>query len=134
MVILIDDETGTLAPCRQQLDELGVAHATGDPSPGDVVIVAGAKAAPDGPETVVLRVPAGGSPDERLEALREAASLSGATLAVGQAGSINAALFAARVLAARGDDGLRDQLQRFAGAQRDTVRANPDPSSLGDRD
>jgi 5-(carboxyamino)imidazole ribonucleotide mutase len=48
------------------------------------------------------------------------------TLAIGKAGAINAALFAAEILALS-DDGIRDALDEFRTAQTKKVVDNPDP-------
>jgi len=49
-----------------------------------------------------------------------------ATLAIGKAGAINAALFAAAILGL-GDPVVREALARFRREQTETVLAQPDP-------
>jgi 5-(carboxyamino)imidazole ribonucleotide mutase len=49
-------------------------------------------------------------------------------MAIGKAGAVNAALFAARILAIK-HPGVRDALARFVSTQEHQVLENPDPAS-----
>jgi 5-(carboxyamino)imidazole ribonucleotide mutase len=51
-----------------------------------------------------------------------------ATLAIGRAGAVNAALLAAAILA-RADEGLAGRLRRFRDEQAQKVLSEPDPSA-----
>jgi len=51
-----------------------------------------------------------------------------ATLAIGRAGAVNAALLAAAILAGS-DPGIADRLRRFREAQTESVLESPDPAA-----
>ncbi|HUQ52979.1 MAG TPA: 5-(carboxyamino)imidazole ribonucleotide mutase [Gammaproteobacteria bacterium] len=50
-----------------------------------------------------------------------------ATVAIGKAGAVNAALLAAAIVA-RTDEGVRERLARYRAEQTESVLANPDPA------
>jgi len=65
--------------------------------------------------------------DSLLSIVQMPAGVPVGTFAIGRAGAVNAALFAASILAV-GDDGIRERLARFRSAQTAAVLADPDPS------
>lgn len=129
MVHLIDDGSGILELTRERLEAFGVESFSGLAiSPGDIVIIAGGSVVAPPSGVCVFRVPIGDDPDESMRALRASTEQPGATLAVGKAGAINAALLALRVLASRGDGGLARKLEAFAADQREGVLSSDDPT------
>lgn len=64
--------------------------------------------------------------DSLLSIVQMPAGIPVATLAIGKAGAINAALLAAAILAP-GDAGIRRRLLEFRAAQTDAVLKKPDP-------
>jgi len=79
----------------------------------------------------VLGVPIGtplGGLDSLLSTVQMPAGIPVATLAIGRAGAVNAALLAAAILA-RSDDGLLSRLRRFRKEQAQAVLDVGDPSS-----
>ena len=76
----------------------------------------------------VLGVPLEGSSLQGLDALLATVQMPGgipvATFAIGKAGAVNAALFAAAILA-RSDDAVREKLQKFREAQSAAVPERP---------
>ena len=64
--------------------------------------------------------------DSLLSIVQMPAGIPVGTLAIGKAGAINAALFAAGILALS-DDGIRNALDEFRAAQTRKVTENPDP-------
>jgi 5-(carboxyamino)imidazole ribonucleotide mutase len=66
--------------------------------------------------------------DSLLSIVQMPAGIPVATFAIGKAGAINAALFAAAILAG-GMPAIRDALERFRADQTGTVLANPDPTA-----
>jgi 5-(carboxyamino)imidazole ribonucleotide mutase len=79
----------------------------------------------------VLGVPMGtqlGGLDSLLSTVQMPAGIPVATLAIGRAGAVNAALLAAAILA-RADDGLAGRLRRFRDEQAQKVLSEPDPSA-----
>jgi 5-(carboxyamino)imidazole ribonucleotide mutase len=80
----------------------------------------------------VLAVPihsqAFGGLDSLLSIVQMPAGVPVATLAVGRAGAVNAALLAAAILA-RKDAAVREALQRFRSEQTQAVLAEPDPAA-----
>lgn len=106
-------------------------------SRGIEVIIAGAGGAAHLPGMVaakttlpVLGVPAQSKAlngmDSLLSIVQMPAGIPVGTLAIGRAGSTNAALFAASILANKYSP-IRDALKAFRQNQTDTVLANPDP-------
>lgn len=65
--------------------------------------------------------------DSLLSIVQMPAGIPVGTLAIGKPGAINAALFAAAILAT-GDDRIRDALDDYRKAQTEKVLANPDPA------
>ena len=65
--------------------------------------------------------------DSLLSIVQMPAGVPVATFAIGPAGAANAGLFAASLLAAAGDDEVRDALARFRAKQTADVLAHPDP-------
>lgn len=65
--------------------------------------------------------------DSLLSIVQMPAGVPVATFAIGRAGAVNAALFAAALLAA-GDACVREALDAFRAAQTARVRAHPDPA------
>jgi len=65
--------------------------------------------------------------DSLLSIVQMPAGVPVATLAIGRAGAINAALLAASIVAL-GDDAVRGQLRAFRSTQTQTVLDNPDPA------
>lgn len=68
--------------------------------------------------------------DSLLSIVQMPAGVPVATFAIGRAGAVNAALFAAQILA-RGDEGVRAALARHRDAQTAGVLARPDPRAEG---
>ncbi|MGI9264208.1 MAG: AIR carboxylase family protein, partial [Gammaproteobacteria bacterium] len=64
--------------------------------------------------------------DSLLSIVQMPAGIPVGTLAIGKPGAINAALFAAGILALA-DEGIRDALDDFRAAQTQKVVDNPDP-------
>ena len=79
----------------------------------------------------VIGVPMEGGPLQGMDALLSTvqmpAGIPVATLAIGRAGAVNAALLAAAIVA-RTDAGVRERLARWRAAQTESVLANPDPA------
>ncbi len=65
--------------------------------------------------------------DSLLSIVQMPAGVPVATFAIGRAGAVNAALFAAALLA-QGDARVRDALEAFRADQTAQVRAHPDPA------
>jgi 5-(carboxyamino)imidazole ribonucleotide mutase len=82
----------------------------------------------------VLGVPLDASPLHGFDALLSTVQMPGgipvATFAIGKAGAINAAVFAAQILAGC-DDSVRARLHKFRQEQSDRVLAEGDPRRLG---
>jgi 5-(carboxyamino)imidazole ribonucleotide mutase len=79
----------------------------------------------------VLGVPMGtqlGGLDSLLSTVQMPAGIPVATLAIGRAGAVNAALLAAAILA-RADEALAGRLRRFRDEQAQKVLSEPDPSA-----
>ena len=79
----------------------------------------------------VLGVPMGtplGGLDSLLSTVQMPAGIPVATLAVGRAGAVNAALLAAAILATS-DEALAERLRRFREEQAEKILAEPDPSA-----
>ena len=145
----------TMRHAAETLDELGVwyekrvvsAHRTPDllheyaasaRDRGLEVIIAGAGGAAHLPGMTaawtplpVLGVPVKSrvlsGVDSLLSIVQMPAGVPVATLAIGRAGAINAALLAAAILA-NGHPEIREAVDRFRAAQTDRVLASPDPS------
>jgi len=66
--------------------------------------------------------------DSLLSIVQMPAGVPVGTLAIGQAGAVNAALLAASILAGS-DPALAERLRRFRAAQTDAVLDSPDPAS-----
>jgi 5-(carboxyamino)imidazole ribonucleotide mutase len=64
--------------------------------------------------------------DSLLSIVQMPAGIPVATLAIGRAGAVNAALFAAAILGLKHTE-IRTALKQFRDAQTQTVLANPDP-------
>jgi len=146
----------TMAHAAQTLDELGVpyetrvvsAHRTPDllfeyassaESRGIEVIIAGAGGAAHLPGMTAAKtlLPVLGVPveskalhgvDSLLSIVQMPAGVPVATFAIGRAGAINAALFAAEILA-RADANVRKAIDRRRAKQTADVLAKPDPRS-----
>ncbi len=112
--------TGYLASAEEDGIEVVIAGA------GGAAHLAGVAAA----HTLlpVLGVPIDSSPLNGLDALLATVQMPGgipvATFAIGKAGAINAALFAAAILA-RSDPALREKLAKFREAQAEAVPERP---------
>src|SRR5450755_2807170 len=145
-----------LSHTADALTELGVphevrvvsAHRTPDlmfeyadsaESRGLEVIIAGAGGAAHLPGMVAAKtaLPVLGVPvqshslnglDSLLSIVQMPAGIPVATLAIGKAGAINAALLAAAILGGR-HPAIRDALKRFRAARTQSVLDNPDPRS-----
>lgn len=106
--------------CCGVLEEFGVAWSDGVAAGTKVVIASGDRAAEVAARTVVpvLSVPLEAS----VDALRASSELPVATLAIGKAGAINAALLAVAILA-NNDDRLREKLREFRARQTAAVLA-----------
>jgi 5-(carboxyamino)imidazole ribonucleotide mutase len=146
----------TLSHCAQTLTELGVphevrvvsAHRTPDlmfeyaenaENRGLEVIIAGAGGAAHLPGMVAAKsaLPVLGVPvqskalnglDSLLSIVQMPAGIPVATLAIGKAGAVNAALLAAAILGGR-YPAIRDALKRFRAARTQSVLDKPDPRS-----
>lgn len=114
-------------------------YASGAEARGLEVIIAGAGGAAHLPGMTAAKttLPVIGVPvesvtlkgiDSLLSIVQMPAGVPVATMAVGRAGAVNAALFAARLLARKHED-LRPALARYMEDQTETVLQNPDPSS-----
>jgi 5-(carboxyamino)imidazole ribonucleotide mutase len=150
----------TMRHASQTLDELGIAHhvevvsahrtpdrlfefAAGAAAAGLLGIIAGAGGAAHLPGMLAAKttVPVYGVPvqsaalsgmDSLLSIVQMPAGVPVATFAIGRAGAVNAALFAAQALAARLDDadtakGIASRLQARRDAQALAVRRDHDP-------
>lgn len=144
----------TLQHAAQTLDKLGVAHevrvvsahrtpdllfdyAENAATRGLRAIIAGAGGAAHLPGMLAAKtaIPVLGVPvqshalngiDSLLSIVQMPAGVPVATFAIGKAGAINAALFAASILAAE-DTAVARKLGAFRSAQTEQVLANPDP-------
>ncbi|SRR6266498_2962384 len=144
----------TMAHAAQTLEELGVpfevrvvsAHRTPDllfeyagtaEARGLEIIIAGAGGAAHLPGMAAAKttLPILGVPveskalnglDSLLSIVQMPAGIPVATLAIGRAGAINAALLATAILANKHPH-FREPLQRYRAAQTQTVLDNPDP-------
>ncbi len=144
----------TMQHASETLDSLGIAHevkivsahrtpdllheyAETAADRGLQVIIAGAGGAAHlpGMTAAKTRLPVLGVPveskalkgmDSLLSIVQMPAGVSVGTLAIGKAGAVNAALFAASILAI-GDDELADALDAHRRKQTETVLANGDP-------
>ncbi|MEP7049643.1 MAG: 5-(carboxyamino)imidazole ribonucleotide mutase [Pseudomonadota bacterium] len=144
----------TLSHTAEMLTELGVAHevqvvsahrtpdlmfeyAAAAEARGLEVIIAGAGGAAHLPGMVAAKsaLPVLGVPvqsqalnglDSLLSIVQMPAGIPVATLAIGKAGAINAALLAAAILGGR-HPAIRDALKRFRAARTQSVLDNPDP-------
>jgi 5-(carboxyamino)imidazole ribonucleotide mutase len=79
----------------------------------------------------VLGVPMGtqlGGLDSLLSTVQMPAGIPVATLAIGRAGAVNAALLAGAILALS-DEALEGRLRRFRDAQAEKILSEPDPSA-----
>ncbi|HEU0075437.1 MAG TPA: 5-(carboxyamino)imidazole ribonucleotide mutase [Dehalococcoidia bacterium] len=78
----------------------------------------------------VLAVPIASTPLNGLDSLLAMVQMPGgipvATLAIGRPGAVNAALFAAAILALKHDD-IREKLRAYRARQTQNVLDNPDP-------
>lgn len=146
----------TLRGASETLEKLGVAHevrvvsahrtpdllfeyAASAAGRGLEVLIAGAGGAAHlpGMSAAKTSLPVLGVPvqsrtlnglDSLLSIVQMPAGVPVATFAIGSAGAINAALFAAAILAARYPD-IASALQRYREAQTEAVLAKPDPRS-----
>ena len=146
----------TMRHAAETLEDLGVpfetevvsAHRTPDKlfayaeaaeSRGLQVIVAGAGGAAHLPGMAasktllpVLGVPVESKTLQGLDSLLSIAQMPAGvpvgTLAIGQAGAVNAALLAAAIVA-RSDGGVRERLAAYRARQTESVLAAPDPSA-----
>src|ERR1700685_3529498 len=144
----------TLQPAADTLDRLGIAHevrivsahrtpdllfdyASNAQSRGLRAIIAGAGGAAHLPGMLAAKtsIPVLGVPvqsqalsgmDSLLSIVQMPAGVPVATFAIGKAGAVNAALFAAAILAAH-DKAVAKRLQRFRSEQTKQVLAKPDP-------
>jgi 5-(carboxyamino)imidazole ribonucleotide mutase len=144
----------TLQPAAEILEQLGIAHevkvvsahrtpdllfeyASQAEGRGLVAIIAGAGGAAHlpGMTAAKTRVPVLGVPvpskslgglDSLLSIAQMPRGVPVATFAVGTAGSANAALFAAAIIAL-GDSGVAGKLMAFRQSQTEAVLAQPDP-------
>ena len=149
----------TLAHTAQTLEQLGVpfevrvvsAHRTPDllfeyagtaEGRGLEVLIAGAGGAAHLPGMAAAKtvLPVIGVPvqskalnglDSLLSIVQMPAGIPVATLAIGRAGAVNAALLAAAILGARHPQ-FREALRRYRDAQTQNVLAHPDPRAQGD--
>jgi 5-(carboxyamino)imidazole ribonucleotide mutase len=69
-----------------------------------------------------------GGLDSLLSTVQMPAGVPVGTLAIGRAGAVNAALFAAAILA-RSDEGLEARLRRYRKEQAQKILDEPDPSA-----
>jgi 5-(carboxyamino)imidazole ribonucleotide mutase len=146
----------TMRHAAETLDALGVDHETRVVSAhrtpdllfeyastaaerGLEVIVAGAGGAAHLPGMTAAKttLPVLGVPveskalsgiDSLLSIVQMPAGIPVATLAIGRAGAVNAALFATAILA-RSDEALAERLRRFREAQTQAVLESPDPAA-----
>ncbi len=146
----------TMRHAAETLDMLGIGHdrrivsahrtperlyefAKGARRAGYRVIIAGAGGAAHlpGMTASLTPLPVFGVPveskalsgqDSLLSIVQMPAGVPVATFAIGRAGAVNAALFAAALLAA-GDARVREALDDFRARQTAEVRANPDPAA-----
>jgi 5-(carboxyamino)imidazole ribonucleotide mutase len=146
----------TMEHAAHQLEGLGIpyetqvvsAHRTPDllfdyaekaEGRGFEVIIAGAGGAAHlpGMTAAKTRLPVIGVPVESaalkgMDSLLSIVQMPGgvpvATMAIGKAGAINAALLAARILATK-HERFREPLQKFIDSQTEQVLQNPDPTS-----
>ncbi len=146
----------TMQHASQTLEALGIAHecevvsahrtpdrlfeyAESAASRGLAAIIAGAGGAAHLPGMTASKtsVPVLGVPveskslkgmDSLLSIVQMPAGIPVATFAIGRAGAINAALFAAAMLAER-DDTVRERLDRYRREQTEAVLAHSDPAS-----
>ena len=144
----------TMRHASETLDKLGVSHevrvVSAHRTPdllfeyaetalerGLMVIIAGAGGAAHlpGMTAAKTRVPVIGVPvqskalsgqDSLLSIVQMPAGVPVASMAIGKAGAINAALFAAAIVAS-GDAAVADALDRYRQAQTEAVLADPDP-------
>lgn len=144
----------TLQPAAEILEQLGIAHevkvvsahrtpdllfeyASQAEGRGLVAIIAGAGGAAHlpGMTAAKTRIPVLGVPvpskslgglDSLLSIAQMPRGVPVATFAVGTAGSANAALFAAAIIAL-GDSGVAGKLMAFRQSQTEAVLAQPDP-------
>ncbi|MGH7895002.1 MAG: 5-(carboxyamino)imidazole ribonucleotide mutase [Candidatus Binatia bacterium] len=121
--------------------DLVVEYVTGAEGRGLEVIIAAAGGAAHLAGVVaaktslpVLGVPmqsaALGGLDSLLSTVQMPAGIPVATLAIGKPGAVNAALFAAAILAGR-HPGVKDALERYRAQQTAKVRAGLDPRKAG---
>jgi 5-(carboxyamino)imidazole ribonucleotide mutase len=119
--------------------DLMFEYAASAESRGLEVIIAGAGGAAHLPGLVAAKsaLPVLGVPvqsqtlnglDSLLSIVQMPAGIPVATLAIGKAGAINAALLAASILGGR-HPAIRDALKRFRAARTQSVLDNPDPTS-----
>ncbi len=119
--------------------DLMFEYAASAESRGLEVIIAGAGGAAHLPGMVAAKsaLPVLGVPvqsqtlnglDSLLSIVQMPAGIPVATLAIGKAGAINAALLAAAILGGR-HPAIRDALKRFRAARTQSVLDNPDPAS-----
>ena len=144
----------TMRHASETLDKLGVSHevrvVSAHRTPdllfeyaetalerGLMVIIAGAGGAAHlpGMTAAKTRVPVIGVPvqskalsgqDSLLSIVQMPAGVPVASMAIGKAGAINAALFAAAIVAS-GDAAVANALDRYRQAQTEAVLADPDP-------
>ena len=144
----------TMRNASETLDKLGVSHevrvVSAHRTPdllfeyaetalerGLKVIIAGAGGAAHlpGMTAAKTRVPVIGVPvqskalsgqDSLLSIVQMPAGVPVASMAIGKAGAVNAALFAAAIVA-NGDAAVADALDRYRQAQTEAVLADPDP-------
>jgi 5-(carboxyamino)imidazole ribonucleotide mutase len=120
-----------------------VAFAKGARAAGFKVIIAGAGGAAHlpGMTAALTPLPVFGVPvaskalsgqDSLLSIVQMPAGVPVGTLAIGEAGAVNAALLAAAVLAL-GDAGLADRLDAWRAAQTKSVAERPSDASAGSR-
>ena len=118
--------------------ELMAEYASGAADRGLRVLIAGAGGAAHLPGMTAAHthLPVLGVPveshalkgmDSLLSIVQMPAGVPVATLAIGRAGAINAALLAASIVAL-GDDALRARVRTFRSTQTQTVLDNPDPA------
>ena len=110
-----------------------------------VVIIAGAGGAAHlpGMAAAITQLPVLGVPvksrvlngvDSLLSIVQMPAGIPTATFAIGEAGAVNAALFAVAMLAANGDAELAEKLAAFRESQREKVEASVLPQFTGESD
>ena len=144
----------TMRHASETLDKLGVSHevrvVSAHRTPDllfeyaetalesglmDIIAGAGGAAHLPGMTAAKTRVPVIGVPvqskalsgqDSLLSIVQMPAGVPVASMAIGKAGAINAALFAAAIVASR-DAAVADALDRYRQAQTEAVLADPDP-------